>query len=690
MSQHPTMTVDGREIPITGERNVLELCRKAGIEIPSFCYHSDLSVFGACRLCLVEVEGRGVTTSCTLAPEPGLRIRTSTAEIRDMRKVGVELLLASHDMNCPTCPKGDNCKLQNLARRLGVREVPFPIAAPTLPIDRSSPAVEINPNRCVLCGDCVRACQEISGVGALDFAHRGSRAAVSPAFGKPLADVECVGCGQCARVCPTGAIMPRSEVEDVWRDLDDPRKTVVVQIAPAVRVAVGEAFGLAPGAVSTGQLAAALRRLGFDQVYDTAFAADLTVIEESAEFGRRLESGEQLPLLTSCCPAWVQAVERFYPELLGNLSTCRSPQQMFGALAKRQLPAQLAVAPEDLVVVSLMPCTAKKGEARRPEFAGPHGRDVDHVLTTRELARMIDERGLVFAELEPEPLDLPLGFKTGAGLIFGSTGGVAEAVLRHLGAVRPSGQLQGAADAQSVRSLSVAVGDRVLKVAMVHGLARARALMDEIRGGNPQGYDLVEVMACPGGCVGGAGQPPTTRPDAREARARGLSEADRSLQLHTSGDNHLVRQCYETLLGEPGSDAAHALLHTHYHSRRRLAEDALTIIGDQATDPASDRLQVRVCIGTNCHARGSQDLLRGVLDRVMAEELTDRVDVGATFCFEHCGEAPNARVGDELMSACTLPALMAAIEAALASTPAAGAGAAPGPRAAGAGPAARR
>ncbi|MBD3222195.1 4Fe-4S dicluster domain-containing protein [bacterium] len=580
MSETPTMMVDGRAIPIAGQRNVLELCREAGIEIPSFCYHSDLSVFGACRLCLVEVEGHGVTTSCTLVPEPGLRIHTSTAEIRDMRKVGVELLLASHDMSCPTCPKGSHCKLQNLARRLGVREVPFPSATPHLPVDRSSDAIEINPNRCVLCGDCVRACQEISGTGVLDFAHRGNRATVSAAFGRSLAETECVGCGQCARVCPTGAIMPRSEVENVWRDLDDPRKTVVVQIAPAVRVAIGEAFGLAAGTVSTGQLTAALRRLGFDQVYDTAFAADLTVVEETEEFTRRLAHDERLPLLTSCCPAWVQCVERFHPGLIDNLSSCRSPQQMFGSLARRLLPERLESSPEDLVVVSIMPCTAKKTEARRPEFAGPEGPDVDHVLTTRELARMIDERGLVFDELAPEPMDLPMGFKTGAGLVFGATGGVTEAVLRHAGAVRSAGgELQGAGDPEPVRTLSVALGDRVLKLAVVHGLARARELMEEIEAGNPDGYDLVEVMACPGGCVGGAGQPPTTHPGACRARARGLAEADRSRQLHTSGANHLVRECYDELLETPGSEAAHDLLHTRYHRRPRPSDELAVVDG---------------------------------------------------------------------------------------------------------------
>jgi len=665
MIKTATMIVDGRELPIAGERNVLELCRKSGIEIPSFCYHSDLSTFGACRLCLVEVEGQGITTSCTIKPAPGLVIKTSTEEIREMRRVGVELLLASHDMSCPTCPKGGDCKLQNLARRLGVREVPYKPVTPHLPVDRSSLAVELDPNRCVLCGDCVRACQEIAGVGALDFAHRGSQACVSPAFGRPLAETECVGCGQCTAVCPTGAIMPRSEVDEVWRLLDDESKTVVVQIAPAVRVALGEAFGQSSGTATTGRIVAALRRLGFDQVYDTAFAADLTAREEAHELGQRLTGNGPLPLFTSCCPAWVQSVERFHPELLENLSTCRSPQQMFGSVARATLPERLGVEPENLVVVSLMPCTAKKVEARRPEFAGELGPDVDHVLTTRELARMIDERGLVFAALEPESLDMPLGFKTGAGVVFGGSGGVTEAVTRQLtgelGIVRTN---EVAGSAEPVRTLDLVLEDRTLKVAIVQGLAAARKLAAEVVGGNPAGYDLIEVMACPGGCVSGAGQPPSTRSTAREDRSRELDKADRSLQLHVPGENHLVTECYESVLGGPGSERAHELLHTGYHSRRRLAEDALSLIKSER----QDRIEVRVCVGSTCQAHGSHDLLVEVLEWVADRDLIDRVDVSATFCFEHCGEAPNARVGDRLITGCSLEAITRAVEQAVSAT----------------------
>ncbi len=654
-----TMVVDGHELPINGERNVLELCRKAGIEIPSFCYHSDLSVFGACRLCLVEVEGRGVTTSCTLVPEPGLKVRTTNQEIREMRRTNVELLLASHDMSCPTCPKGGDCKLQNLARRLGVRDVPYAAFTPHKPKDQSSLAVEIDPNRCVLCGDCVRACGEIAGVGCLDFAHRGSDACISPAFGLPLSETECVGCGQCAAVCPTGAIMPKSEVEQVWQDLDNPDKTVVVQMAPAVRVALGESFGVPAGTGTTGRIVAALHRLGFDQVYDTAFAADLTAREEAHELGERLASGENLPLLTSCCPAWVQSVERFHPELLGNLSTCRSPQQMFGSVARNQLPELLGVDPENLVIVSLMPCTAKKVEARRPEFAVENRPDIDHVLTTRELARMIDEHGLVFSSLDPEPLDMPMGFKTGAGVVFGGSGGVVEAVARHLtgetGMIRNSVDMD---DLPSVRSMDLILEDRKLKVAVVHGLAAAREVSQEIIRGNPRGFHLMEVMACPGGCVGGAGQPPTTLTTIRKDRSMGLDQADRSLQLHCPGENPMVNKVYDNLIGEPGSERAHELLHTHFHSRRRLAENALSLIQSQN----ENCLEVRICVGANCQAHNSHDLLVKTVEWVTEHGLVEDVDVAATFCFENCGQAPNARVGDQLISRCTLEQITDAVQ----------------------------
>lgn len=662
MTESKTMFVDGREIPIRGERNVLELCRNAGIDIPSFCYHSELSVFGACRLCLVDIEGRGIVTSCTTKPEPGMRIRTTTEEIRKMRRIGVELLLASHDHDCPTCAKSATCKLQDLARRLGVTEVRYPRNRPRLPVDDSSPAIVIDPNRCVLCGDCVRACREIQSVGALDFVDRGASCRVAPAFNKKLSEVECVGCGLCATVCPTGAITPHSEVESVWSDLDDPDVTVVAQIAPAVRVALGEDFGLEPGTVTTGLIAAALRRIGFHAVYDTSFAADMTVIEEATEFLERRGKGGSLPMFTSCCPAWVKFAEQFFPDLLPHLSTCRSPQQMFGSVAKRILPERLGVTPENLRVVSIMPCTAKKFEAKRPEFAGPAGADVDHVITTQELTRMIKEHGVVFNRLEAESLDMPLGYKTGAGVIFGASGGVSEAVLRYaaqaLGGVRGGDlEFREVRGEKSVREASVTVGGETLRIAVVHGLANTRALCEKVLAGETD-YDMIEVMACPGGCVGGAGQPLPTGIETRSERARGLYEADRTLQMHAAQDNHMVAECYERHLDGPGSPEAHALLHTGYHSRRRIADEAISLVGG---DDEAERLAVRVCVGTNCYLRGSQDILIRVMNWVEEQQLQDSVEVGATFCFENCGHSPNARVGDRMIESCDANTVIAAI-----------------------------
>jgi NADH-quinone oxidoreductase subunit G len=614
----------------------------------------------------VDVEGRGIQTSCTLAPEDGLRIKTSTQEIREMRKIAVELLLANHDYNCPTCPKSATCKLQTLARRLGVKEIRFKATQPRMPLDKSSPSIERNPNRCVLCGDCVRVCAEIQGVGAIDFAHRGAQTAVLPAFGRDLNDVECVHCGQCAAVCPTGALTPRSEVEEVWADIDNPKKTVVVQIAPAVRVALGECFGMKPGALTTGQMAAAMRRVGFDQIYDTSFAADLTVVEEANEFLKRKAAGTKLPIFTSCCPAWVKFAEQYYPELLGNLSSCRSPQQMFGSLAKNMLPEILKVEAKNLVVVAVMPCTAKKFEAKRPEFVGEYGPDVDHVITTQELARMIEEKGLAFSDLEPESLDMPLGFKTGAGVIFGASGGVSEAVLRYaaekLSGVRaPSVQFHEVRGEEGIREAAIQIGETRLKLAICSGLANARILADRVKNGEAD-YDIVEVMACPDGCVGGAGQPVSVDGEAAVKRARGLHEADRTMQLHNSQDNHLVVERYEKQLGEPGGEKAHHLLHTGYQSRRRMVEDAISLIGGS---DKGERLAVKVCVGTNCHLAGSQDILRRLVRHVEQGGLEERVDVSATFCFERCGQSPNVRVGETLIEKCDFEKAAGAIEAAL-------------------------
>ncbi len=660
-----TVTIDGRAIPVNGERNLLEVIRKANIDLPTFCYHSDLSIYGACRLCLVQVEGRGIQPACSTLPENGMQVRTVTEEIREIRRICVELLLANHNAHCATCGKSASCQLQSLARRLGVEKVRFKPTQRAAPVDRSSPSLVRDPNKCVLCGDCVRMCSEVQGIGAIDFAHRGCRSAVEPAFGKDLGQVECVNCGQCASVCPTGALMPKSELEEVWKALDNPALTVVAQIAPAVRVALGESFGLPVGALSTGQMVAALRAMGFKKVYDTAFAADLTVIEEASEFLKRRTSGERLPQFTSCCPGWVKFAEQYYPSLLPNLSTCRSPQQMLGSLAKETLPASLGIERRNLVMVSIMPCTAKKFEARRPEFARDGQPDVDFVLTTQELARMIEESGLRFDRLEPESLDMPLGFKTGAGLIFGNSGGVSEAVLRYAAEVL-TGLKSDSVDYHEVRGddrlreARFTAGGVTLKLAIVSGLRAARELADRIRKGEYT-CDFVEVMACPGGCVGGAGQPVTRDLNTRRERSRGLYTADKELQLHKAQENPMVSRCYAETLGEPNSPAAHALLHTHYRSRRRTEGDGVALTGE-----GEGRLPVRVCVGTSCFVRGSQAILQALMRDLQARGLEDRVDLQATFCFEACNRGPTVRVGDEVFEKCTYEKARGAIESALA------------------------
>ena len=653
MTSDNFVTIDGRQIPIEGEPNLLEVCRKANIDIPTFCYHSDLSVYGACRLCIVDIEGRGIVTSCSTAPEPGMVLRTNTEEIREMRKIAVELLLANHDQSCPTCARSSTCKLQGLARRLGIQEVRFKRTAKEAPIDRSSPSLVRDPNKCVLCGDCVRMCSEIQGIGAIDFANRGSQVTVGPAFGKELSGVECVYCGQCAAVCPTGAITPKSDVDDVWKVLEDPTKIVVAQIAPAVRVALGECFGLDPGVVTIGQIVAGLRAMGFDRVYDTCFAADLTVIEEGTEFLKRFVKGERMPQFTSCCPNWVKFAEQYCPDMLPNLSSCRSPQQMFGSLAKDVLPAEFGCEAKDLVVVSIMPCTAKKFEATRPEFEKDSVRDVDFVLTTQELAQMIEGAGLQFGKLQPESLDLPMGFKTGAGVIFGNSGGVSEAVLRYA-AEQVSGvkieapNFEMVRGTDGVREATINIAGHELRLAIVHGLGNARKLVERIRSGECD-YHLVEVMACPGGCIGGAGQPIATDADVKARRTEGLYMADKMLQLHKSQENPYVAKAYETTLGEVGGEKAHSLLHTHYHSRKRIADEDIPFV----TGEDLPKVRVRVCVGTSCFVRGSQELLKRLIGYIEENGLTDRVDVGATFCLERCNRGPSVAIGEEVFERCS-------------------------------------
>jgi NADH-quinone oxidoreductase subunit G len=650
----PTLTIDGRAVAIEGERNLLELIRKADIELPTFCYHSELSVYGACRLCLVDVAGRGILAACSTPPEPGLKVKTTTQEIREIRRISVELLLANHDQQCPTCPRSNNCQLQTLAQRLGIRKVRFKPVHQPVPLDESSPSLVRDPNKCVLCGDCVRMCSEIQGVGAIDFAHRGHDVMVKPAFGKQLGEVECVNCGQCASVCPTGALTPKSEVDQVWSLLADPKKTVVVHIAPAVRVGLGECFGLKPGELTTGRIVAALKHLGFDQVYDTSFAADLTVIEEGTEFLERKKQGKGLPMFTSCCPGWVKYAEQYFPQLLPNLSTCRSPQAMFGSLIKAMQPDQLKIERKDLKVIAIMPCTAKKFEAQRPELAVDGDPDVDHVLTTQELAHMIQGTGVNFEALAPESFDMPFGFYTGAGVIFGNSGGVMEAVLRYA-VEKASGKKLGRLEFAEVRGESglreakIAIDGVELKLAIVHGLRNARVVADQVAAGKSD-YDLIEVMACPGGCVGGAGQPVTTVRNARSLRTKGLYQADKMVQLHKSQDNVFITECYARFLGDIGGEKAHHLLHTTYQSRRRISEDVFPLMQARG----SERTKVSVCLGTNCYLKGSQDVLNAVLRHAEETGLENRLDVRAAFCLEECEHGPNAMIDGEHVHHCTV------------------------------------
>jgi NADH-quinone oxidoreductase subunit G len=496
-------------------------------------------------------------------------------------------------------------------------------------------------------------CSEVQGIGVLDFTGRGSETVVAPAFNKKLVEVECVNCGQCAAVCPTGAIVVKDETDKAWTALHDPEKTVVVQVAPAVRVALGEEFGLAAGEIVTGKVVAALKRLGFDKVFDTSITADLTVIEETHEFIRRLQTGEKLPQFTSCCPGWVKYAEHNSAEFLKNLSSCRSPQQMFGSLVKKHWAQELGKKPEEIMVVSIMPCTAKKYEAALPKFTTDSVPDVDLVLTTQELARMIREAGLVFDHLDIESFDTPFGFTTGAGVIFGATGGVAEAVLRAAHEF-VTGQPIDQINFEEVRGFghrkeaTVEIAGQEIKVAVVHGLANAKSLLKEVKEGKAD-YHLIEVMACPGGCIGGAGQPIATDLETKKRRAKGIYNADKLSQLRKAQDNPVVTKFYDQWLTKPNSAEAHEALHTTYANRGRISGEEIQLINGKE----SNKVEIAVCVGTCCYLNGSYDTLQKLMKLVAAENLNDRIKLHATFCLEQCEQGPAIKVDGEIINGVT-------------------------------------
>ena len=557
------ITINGKKVEFTDEKNVLSIIRKAGIDIPTLCYHSELSTFGACRLCTVEDDRGRLFASCSEEPRDGMVIYTHTERLRKHRKLIVELLLAAHCRDCTTCVKSGECKLQELAHNMGVREVRYENYNEVRPVDYSSPAIIRDPNKCILCGNCVRVCSELQGIGVLGFANRGTEATVTPAFEKQLCATDCVSCGQCRVFCPTGALTIRTNMDEVWRALGDKDTRVVAQIAPAVRVAVGDAFGMKNGENVMGKIVASLHAMGFDEVFDTTYTADLTIMEESAEFLDRVANGGKLPLLTSCCPAWVKFVGDQFPDMKENVSTCRSPQQMFSAVLKEWYRDPEHAEGKKTFVVSIMPCTAKKMEAVRPNSYTKGEKDTDAVITTTELIRMIKNAGIAFDKIESESCDMPFGIGSGAGVIFGVTGGVTEAVLRRLSEGHDTATLDAIAKCgirgeEGIKEATIPYNGMEVKICVASGLANARKVMEQVQSGEKE-YHLIEVMACRRGCIMGGGQPIPAGPRHKAARAAGLYSADGEMVIKKSDENPLMDVFYNGYF----QGKAHELLHNH-------------------------------------------------------------------------------------------------------------------------------
>jgi len=570
------LTIDGRQAEVEEGATILDAALKINIHIPTLCYLPEVQAIGACRVCLVEIEGnRTLQAACVTPAADGIKVFTNTERVRKARRFSVEMLLSNHPFECLTCARNLNCELQKLAYDLGIREVRFTGAKSGGRIDESSPAIRRDQNKCILCRRCIAVCQEIQSVTALYARGRGFETRVEPAFDRNINDVACTNCGQCSLVCPVGAITEKECIQEVWGAINDPAKFVVIQDAPAVRAALGEEFGYPPGTLVTGKMLAAARMLGFDRVFDTNFAADLTIMEEGSELLKRVKEGGALPLITSCSPGWIKFIEHFYPEMLPHLSTCKSPHQMLGALAKTYFAKKAGVDPKDIVVVSVMPCTAKKFECSRPEMTDSGFKDVDYVLTTREFARMIKQAGINFDSLADGYYDDPLGEYTGAATIFGATGGVMEAALRTAYEVA-TGKTLTNIEFAAVRGLEgikeatipvEGIGD--LRVAVAHGLGNARKLVERVKEGKTT-YHFIEIMACPGGCIGGGGQPIPVNNEIRALRAKALYMEDEHLTYRKSHENPAIKRMYEEFLGEPLGEKSHHLLHTHYTPRSKF------------------------------------------------------------------------------------------------------------------------
>ncbi len=577
--ENVNIKINGQSLSVPANYTILQAAREAGIDIPTLCYLKDISETGSCRMCVVEIKGgKALQAACVYPVSEGLEVFTNTPTVRKARKSTLELILSNHDKKCLTCVRNQNCELQKLCEDLGVTDITFEGIMNEYEVDELSPSIVRDNNKCVLCRRCVSVCKNVQTVAVIDATERGFKTTIASPFEMSLGEVPCVNCGQCIAACPVGALREKDDTDKVWEAIADEDKYVVVQTAPAVRAALGEEFGYPIGTAVTGQMAAALRRMGFDKVFDTDTGADLTIMEEGTEFINRLKNGGKLPLITSCSPGWIKFCEHNFPDFIDNLSSCKSPHQMFGAVIKSYYAEKEGIDPSKIVVVSVMPCVAKKFEAGRPEMETKY-RDVDYVISTRELARMIKQAGIRFTELPEEKFDNPFEEATGAGVIFGATGGVMEAALRTVteileGKSFDKVEYEAVRGTDGIKEATLTVAGTEVKIAVVNGLGNARKLLNDIRDGKAT-YHFVEIMACPGGCVTGGGQPIVSAKtymdcDVKALRASALYSEDEKSAIRKSHENPDIKLLYSEFFGEPGSHKAHELLHTHYTKRDKF------------------------------------------------------------------------------------------------------------------------